>query len=210
MLIGAGVAGPLLTFAGLAEEVAEREPLRFDVPVLEFMHAHATPGLDAASVLLARIGGAIGLSAVIAALVLFFLISKRWRDALFLILAVGGAEAMNLALKATFGRVRPSLWTPLLPETSFSFPSGHATGAVTFGLALAVLAWNTRWRVPALVFGLLFGAAVSVSRVYLGVHYPSDVLGGAAAGTAWLTVLTLVMYPGLFARKTATPMTSSP
>jgi undecaprenyl-diphosphatase len=206
--LGFGIAGPLLTFAGLGEEVAEREPLRFDAPIQTWLHAHATPGLDRAMLTITNIGGARGLTAIIVALVLLFLILKRWRDALFIVLAVGGAELTNLALKALFGRPRPSLWDPIVPETSFSFPSGHATGAFAFGLALAVVLWHTRWRVWALIGGALFGVLVAVSRVYLGVHYPSDVLAGAAASTAWVTVLALVLRREIFAKPEAATTTS--
>lgn len=202
---GLGALAPLTVFAALGEDIASGEPLRFDRSILEWLHAQATPALDQVMLFITNIGGEIGLTALIAVLLLGLSLLRRWRDAFFVFLAVGGSEAFNLMLKALFGRPRPSLWTSISPETSFSFPSGHATGSVALAAALLVLLWSTRWRVPALLIGALFGTLVSLSRLYLGVHYPSDVLAGAAASLAWVTLLILTLRRELFTAWDNTP-----
>jgi undecaprenyl-diphosphatase len=195
---GLGIAGPLAGFAAISEDVAAREPLCFDRNILEWLHSHATPFLDSLMLAITTVGGEIGLVLLVAAVMLGLLAFRRFRDALFVFLAVGGAEAINLVLKAMFGRPRPSLWLSIAPETSFSYPSGHATGSVALAAAVVVLLWRTRWRVHALLFGIVFSVLVSVSRLYLGVHYPSDVIAGGAASLAWVTVLALLLRRELF------------
>jgi membrane-associated phospholipid phosphatase len=100
-----------------------------------------------------------------------------------------GSLALNLAAKAYFARTRPDLWLSLAPETTYSFPSGHAMGSATLAVALALLAWHTPWRWPVAAAGALFVVLVGLSRVYLGVHYPSDILAGWMAATAWVVAM---------------------
>lgn len=119
----------------------------------------------------------------------------RIRHAVYFGLAVGGSALLNLVAKAVFVRERPSLWLSIAPEQSYSFPSGHAMGAMSLAAAIVLLLWFTPWRWPALVVGLAFAAWVGASRVYLGVHYPSDILAGWAAALAWVSVVYLLVRP---------------
>ncbi len=198
---GLGLIAPLTVFAALGEEVATSTVIPFDRTILEWLHGHATTTLDAVMLFITNVGGAQALLALLAALLLSLLWLRRWRDAAFALLAFGGAEITNLLLKALFARARPHLWPALSVETSFGFPSGHATGSVALAAIVAILLWKTRWRVPALLIGVLFGGLVSVSRLYLGVHYPSDVIAGAAASLAWVTLLVLISRRELFAAR---------
>ncbi|UXH79829.1 phosphatase PAP2 family protein [Roseateles amylovorans] len=106
-------------------------------------------------------------------------------------LAVAGNGLLNTTLKHVFERARPEHPTPWLTETGFSFPSGHSSGAVvTFGM-LAYLATRllpARWHLPALVAAAMVAFSVGASRIFLRVHFPSDVLAGFSSGLAWLTV----------------------
>jgi membrane-associated phospholipid phosphatase len=111
---------------------------------------------------------------------------------LALVCAVPGGLILNVLLKYTFQRARPSFDEPLLSLATFSFPSGHTSGAtVLYGLVAAWLVCHCRssaWRAMIVGAALLMIALVAVSRLYLGAHYLSDVLAGMTIGGAWLAV----------------------
>ncbi|SMQ95553.1 phosphatidylglycerophosphatase B [Xanthomonas fragariae] len=101
-----------------------------------------------------------------------------------------------MGAKQFFQRERPSLWESIAPESTFSFPSGHAMGSMTLAAVVVALAWNTRWRWPVTIVASLFALLVGVSRIYMGVHYPTDILGGWSAALVWVVGLYLVMFHG--------------
>jgi len=190
-----GVALPLGVFAELAEDVREADVFGFDEPLLRLARDAASPALDAAMRLASEVGFASG---VIPAGVLVFvglLALGHLRRGLFFGLAVGGSALLNMAGKAAFARERPDLWLSIAPEHTFSFPSGHAMGSATLAAALVLLAWHKPWRWPAAALGLAFVAWVGASRVYLGVHYPSDILAGWAAAVSWTCLAYLIVRP---------------
>lgn len=195
LLLFCGVLAPLLVFGDIAEDVWKREAFRWDVPLLEFLHSHASPVLDALALTLALIGGFWGLSPVTLFLAVALMRRGERRRAVFLVLAVVGAALLNLLTKAIFHRDRPDLWPRLVAEDTFSFPSGHAMGSMGFAVALIVLAWPTRWRWPVAVGAALFTLMVGVSRLYLGVHFPSDVVGGWSASLVWVAGLAFILRP---------------
>lgn len=194
ILLFACVLIPLWIFGALAEDVLEREHFGFDVPILMFMHNQATPLLDQIMLFFSLIGYRLGVVPVDIVVFLFFVQRRRWGDALFWAIAVGGAALLNLGAKHSFGRIRPDLWLSIAPETTFSFPSGHAMGSMALAAAVLVLAWPTRWRWLVLILGSFFVLMVGLSRVYLGVHYPSDILAGWAASLAWVIGVSQVLY----------------
>ncbi|HEX5694359.1 MAG TPA: phosphatase PAP2 family protein [Arenimonas sp.] len=203
MLAFLGIALPLSAFSELAEEIHEADPLGFDEPVLRWAESSASPALDEAMLLASQLGYTWG---VVPLAVLVFgglLATARIRRALYFALAVGGSALLNLVAKAVFVRERPSLWLSIAPEHSYSFPSGHAMGAMSLAAAIVLLLWFTRWRWPALVLGLGFTLWVGGSRVYLGVHYPSDILAGWAAALAWVSAVYLVVRPNHRGRRPA-------
>jgi undecaprenyl-diphosphatase len=185
-----GLLVPLGIFTALALEVARHQTLALDRAALLWLHAHRTPALDAAMLAVTDAGGDGGLIALTFGAVMGLIGVRRGRAALFVALAVVGVEVVNLLLKAVFARARPHLWMTLVQEHSYSFPSGHASGSIALVLALGVALWNTSWRVPAVVAGLVFAGLVALSRVYLGLHYPSDVVGGVAESVLWVTAVT--------------------
>ncbi|UWX03463.1 phosphatase PAP2 family protein [Pseudoxanthomonas sp. NC8] len=193
-LLFAGVLLPLWLFAELADEVHEMEAMVFDDALLLRLHAWTSPAADRAFVWISLTGYRYGVVPVDILLSLALLAWRRWREAAFAIVAFTGSALLNLSTKALFQRQRPSLWESIAPETTFSFPSGHAMGSMTLTTVAVLLAWRTRWRWPVFALAAAFTTLVGLSRPYLGVHYPSDVLGGWAAGLAWAAGVYLVLF----------------
>lgn len=206
LVLFAGVLLPLLAFGALANDVMKHEGLLWDAPILHWVHDHSTPARDRFMLFMSAIGYAWGVVPAVPVMFIILMLYKRRGDALFFALAVGGAGLLNRGAKLFFRRTRPALWTSIAPETSFSFPSGHAMGSMALAATVAALLWPTRWRWPAVIIGGVFTFLVGLSRVYLGVHYPSDVLAGWAASVAWVVGVSLVAY-GRAAkpRESATP-----
>ena len=196
---------PLCLFGSIAEDVAEKEDLFFDKQFLLFIHAHATTTLDNLMVLFSRVGSGLILVPFNALIFTLLFWKKQRKNAFFWGVAVCGAALINVLAKYGFSRVRPSLWVSLMPETTFSFPSGHAMQSMAVGTALVILLWKTRWRYVMLFLSASFVLAVGLSRVYLGVHYPSDILAGWFASLAWVVGLRyVVINPDLFGRLSLT------
>lgn len=185
---------PLWVFVELADEVHELEAFYFDDALLWRAHAMAGPALDRFFVFISAIGYQWGVVPVDIALTVGLLIARRWREATFAGVSFAGSALLNMATKQFFQRDRPTLWESIAPEHTFSFPSGHAMGSATLAMVVVLLCWPTRWRWLAAILAIAFTLLVGVSRIYLGVHYPSDILGGWAAGIAWVSGVYLVLY----------------
>lgn len=194
LLVFAGLLLPMWGFAELADEVHEGEPLPFDQPLLEAARAVASERLDTFFVGVTRLGYEYGLVPFDIGFVLVLAWLRHRREALFAALALGGSALLNMGTKALFARDRPSLWESIAPEETFSFPSGHAMGSATLAGVLVLLAWRTRWRWPVLLAAMAGVLLVGTSRVYLGVHYPSDILAGWAAASIWAAACFLLLY----------------
>jgi undecaprenyl-diphosphatase len=191
----AGVAVPLVLFAELADEVRESEAFPFDGPLLQLAHGAGSPAMDATMRLASGVGFAWGVIPADLVIVAALVLLGHVRRSLFFALAVGGSATLNMAGKAAFARQRPDLWLSIAPEHTFSFPSGHAMGSATLAAAVALLLWRTAWRWPAIVLGAGFVVWVGASRVYLGVHFPSDILAGWAAAVGWTCLAYLIVRP---------------
>jgi len=177
---------PLWGFVALVGELHEKELFPFDAPLLNMLHAVATPTLDRFFVLVSRVGSLWGVVLLDLIVLLSLVARRRFHDCLFFGIAVSGSALLNIIAKNYFARSRPGLWLSFTPETTYSFPSGHAMSSATLGTALIILCWATRWRWPATVASLVFVLLVGLSRVYLGVHYPSDILAGWSVAIAWV------------------------
>jgi membrane-associated phospholipid phosphatase len=174
--------------------VREHEPFPFDEPILLFAHALAGESLDRVAVFFSAVGYQWGVVPFDIALIAFLAWRRRMREGLFAGIAIIGSAALNLSTKAFFARDRPSLWESIAPETTFSFPSGHAMGSATVAWVLLLLAWRTPWRWPVGLAAVSFATVVGFSRVYLGVHYPSDILAGWAAASIWTVSVYMLVY----------------
>jgi membrane-associated phospholipid phosphatase len=187
-----GFVLPWFVFVRVAREVWEDQGLPGDKWMLEFLHTHGTHAQDALAVGLSRAGGPIGASLLAAGIGVGLLVARKRRALLFFALAVVGAQLLNLSAKYVLLRTRPSLWVSLAPETSYSFPSGHSMAAAALATTVGFLLWRTRWRWPAVAAGLLWAGGMGWARMYLGVHYPSDVLAGWVGSVGWVGGLHLL------------------
>jgi len=188
-LIVAVLAGAF--FGWLGEEVLEGDTQALDDRLRLLVNQYATPTLTEI-MRLASIWGSPSRLSIVGAIAAGGFVSRGWRrGALLVMITLIGAGLIDGGLKLFFGRPRPVPFFEDYPSpTSFSFPSGHTLFATAFFGGLAVLLWP-RLRSPAVrvlvclaAFALIL--LIGVSRIYLGVHYPSDVLGGFAAGTVWV------------------------
>jgi undecaprenyl-diphosphatase len=194
--------GSAFFFVRLASEVREGDLDSFDR--LLQRHIEQWRGTADDLMVAATLAGDVApMATITVAAVCALLLGKRPREAWYLTIGAGGCLLLNLALKLTFHRARPSPELAyLLPQpSSLSFPSGHAMGSAGVLGSLVVIAYAL--RVPrglrwfATVLGISAIATVGASRVYLGAHYPSDVLGGFLAAAAWLAATTGWIYPRL-------------
>lgn len=183
-------------FLMVADEVAEGETRKIDLAVLLSLRAGGDPATPLGPHWLTVVAmdvTALGSVAVLTLLVLFvaglFAALRRWREAAVLILASGGGVALSQGLKLVFGRDRPEVGLRLVEAINASFPSGHAMLSavvyLTLGALVARFASQRRVKVFALAGAALVALLVGLSRVYLGVHWPSDVLAGWSLGGAW-------------------------
>jgi membrane-associated phospholipid phosphatase len=191
-----GVLVPLFCFGVMAEDVLDQKLLAFDRPVLVFLHAHATDTLNRIMVWSSRAGSALVLVPVVITVAIYLYRQRVQARTWFWVLSVCGAALLNFLAKYSFARARPSLWVSILPETTYSFPSGHAMESMAVATAIVFLVWNRgNWRWASLAFGSIFVLLVGASRIYLGVHYPSDVLAGWLASLAWVVGLVMIKKP---------------
>ncbi len=174
-------------FAWLAENVADRHIAKFDSLVRSNVHAFASPLLTRLMFAVSFMGSA-GL--IVAAGIAFALFAHfRWRrGAIWLLVTLAGALLLDLTLKFAFHRARPTPFFGAIPKT-YSFPSGHSLFSFCFyGVLAGLLSGRVRsipLRILMWIIAALLVLAIGTSRVYLGVHYPSDVLAGYLVGAIW-------------------------
>ncbi|HYW56630.1 MAG TPA: phosphatase PAP2 family protein [Polaromonas sp.] len=186
-------------FGRIAEDVVTGDPLTvLDVQFSQWLHIRADPTLTRIMLAVSHTHDPWVLSAVVLGLSLVLLYRRNWVWLFSLLLAVPGGMLLNIVLKLSFQRARPTFDEPLLSLVTYSFPSGHAVAATVFyGVIATMLVIRTRgWplRLFIVAVALTMIALVAFSRVYLGVHYLSDVLGGFAVAVAWLTLCVVGIH----------------
>lgn len=188
------LALPLLIF-WLADEVAEGDVRTFDDSIRNFLHSFADPTLTLAARFVSFIGSPIFLTftGLIVVGTLFF--KNKRNAALVFSVTMVGEIAMSFFLKGWFHRIRPVPFFDYALPDSYSFPSGHAFGSFCF---FGILAWmallsvnSFRARVVISLSTISLILLIGLSRIYLGVHFPSDVLAGFVAGGSWVGIVAL-------------------
>ena len=203
LLAGLVIAGGLWGFVELREVARAGTPRSFDADILLAFRQAGQPNvpvgplwLEGAMRDITSLGSASVLVLITTATIIYFLLVRRWATALLIFVAVAGGQVLSSLLKVGIDRPRPELVSHLVTETSLSFPSGHAMlSAVTYltlgSLAARFLPGRVA-KVYVLSLSVLVAILVGISRIYLGVHWPSDVLAGWCAGFAWAMLCWLV------------------
>jgi len=182
-------------FGALAEEVAE-DDTGLDNRIADELHEHATRPLTEFFEAVTTLGNGIVLAGV-AAIAAYLLARRRYyAEAVLMVLAYVGAEVLSYSLKLAFRRDRPFFTDPLATVSTYSFPSGHATVSVAvYGALCLVLLRRLTGpaRLVCLAAAVLLVSLIGFSRLYLGVHFLSDVLAGFSVGLAWLALCVVVL-----------------
>jgi len=191
------VGGCGLVIAKLLDDVLGTDgATRLDPRILSWAVEHRSDGLTTVARLVTHLGDPLVVTAVAVASVVGLLVARRGWLAVFLVGSMVGAAITTTLTKVVVGRPRPPELLWLTRASGAAFPSGHATQSVACYSALAVVGWVLVHRGPARAAvasgAVMIAAAVGASRVYLGVHWPSDVLCGWAVATLWLTTLVLI------------------
>lgn len=169
----------------------------FDNTFIWLVRYFAAPELDPVMITITNLGYGFTYGIIVVCSFLILLFYRRWLEFAGLALCLAGGALLNLLLKNLFERSRPDQFT-MVVATGYSFPSGHAMvslcfyGMLAFLIARRIKKWQYRYGIAVLT--MLFIAAIGVSRIYLGVHYPSDIAAGFAAGAVWLTFTISLLW----------------
>ncbi len=190
--IGFGLLAVVFVVIAMLVGSGNQRVIDFDHKWIGRIQAQETPTWTQVAETLSWIGSTQIVIVIEVALLAFLLLVPRLRwEPLLLLVATGGSALLNILLKNLFRRERPDI-NRLAEEYSFSFPSGHSMGAFALYGILAYILWRIirplPLRIAALVLCILLTLTIGLSRIYLGVHYPSDVIGGYAASGAWLAL----------------------
>ncbi len=201
-----GVAVPLAVFCVLAVQAHRQIVPGWDKGAMRWVVDHQQGLVASLADGFSRAGSAWVLTPVVVVVTLALVVARRRRQALLFALAMSLEAALDALLKQIVARPRPALFEVLLHKApGYGFPSGHAMAAGAFAGALVAICWGTPWRWAVAALGGLFAVGVGASRVYIGVHYPSDVLGGWLAACALVTTLCLLLGPRRAAEEPGRP-----
>jgi len=185
----------IIAFIVIANELQKDALVQFDRTIISFVQGNISPFLTRVMEGFTFLGSVkwVGAAVVLIALVLFA--KRKWSLGLFILLSTGVGTLFNVILKNIFKRQRPEIHR-IISESGYSFPSGHSTGAFIFygSIAYLILHYTNKrgWQLLGVIIIALLILAIGLSRIYLGVHYPSDVIGGYSAGGVWLIICILV------------------
>lgn len=184
-----------MIFTKVAKDVFfDHETMPFDKGILLAINGISDPFLDAFMPVATDMGGVIGVGLLSTLFFGMFVYKSEYRRATIIAVSVIGATIINQILKAVFERPRPDLWEQLVHESSYSFPSGHAMASAALGFAIIACLWRSRWRWYGVGAGVLYIVFVGFSRLYLGVHYPTDIIAGWAVSGAWVAIVAALLH----------------
>lgn len=196
LLLLLGVYLPLGIFSSLAIGIWEHgKGFLWDIPILQAVHTLSDPTWEPYVRILSKFGVFWGVFPVATTVGLILLYLKRWRSLTYLAFTLLGNIAINRTAKMFFHRERPSLWEALSARLDYAFPSGHAMSSMVLIAVLVIITWGSRWCWWVLVAGGAFVVTIGWTRLYLGVHFPSDILAGWMLSLAWAVGVSLLIHP---------------
>ncbi len=205
-----GACLPLVVFIILAVQIWQiNGGLSWDLSLMAAIHAMAKPQLDQFAAVWTNFGtwwGVFPATVIVSAGLLYI---KRWRWLIYWLITLLGCALINRTAKLWLHRVRPSLWDHV-PVAEFSFPSGHAMASMGFVMALVILTWKCPWRIWVWLLGSLFVLSIAWTRLYLGVHYPSDIVAGWMISMAWAVAACLLVKPLVLSESSANTKANRP
>lgn len=184
---------PVLAFSYIAHQVQDGDTLALDSRILLGIYHRSTPILNEIVLVVTNLGGVLGVLAFGSIAVGIYLWKERWMAIAQIVASVAGAGLINFFLKLSFARDRPELWNQLIVETNYSFPSGHAMLSSALAFSLVVVMWHTKLRWYAFVGATIYILAIGFTRLYLGVHYPTDVVAGWCVSAAWVLTVAFIL-----------------
>ena len=181
----------LVVLGFIAEAIRQQEVFTLDTTATPFLHGIQSPGLDSLMNALTTIGSSWVIPPLFVVAVIGLVRVRRRGAAAYLAVAALGGVVIEWSMKLFFARPRPQLaWAHVQPD--YSFPSGHTMNSTIFYVALALVLWSIFGRrvgLVAMTLAWIIAIGVGISRIYLGYHYLTDVLGGILAGVAWLLIV---------------------
>ena len=185
------LAACLFVFGSLAQDVRSKDAFALDAWATPFLHGFSSPAMDTAMTAITTLGTVFVILPALVILGAWLLRTGRVRSLGFLVVALLGSLVLQLILKPFFARPRPGVpYAQVLSD--YSFPSGHTLSAVVFYGGVALVVWSLFGRragLAALAAATVIALAVGISRIYLGYHFLTDVMGGLLAGIAWLLIV---------------------
>ncbi|MBD2136550.1 phosphatase PAP2 family protein [Anabaena sp. FACHB-1237] len=169
--------------------------LLWDVPVLLAVHSLANSRLDSIAVFLTQWGKFENIFPICVLISVIFLIQKQWKKFSYVIFTALGSAFISHTGKVLIHRIRPHLWISKAPELSYAFPSGHSMTSMTLVAILLILSWYLPQKWLVLTLGSLYILLIAWTRLYLGVHYPSDIIAGWMLAIAWAITMNLIIKP---------------
>lgn len=205
LLVVAGICTSVWVFAQVVDEVLEGELHQLEQRVMLSLRAPEDPTrpigpwwVSVAAQDVTSLGGIAVLTVMIVLVLGFLLLERMYHAALLVLISTGGGLGLSTLLKSSFARERPDVVPHLTEVMTMSFPSGHSMLSsvvyLTLGALLARTVSRRRVKIYFIHAAFFLSFVIGVSRIYLGVHYPTDVLAGWSAGTAWALLCWLVAY----------------
>jgi undecaprenyl-diphosphatase len=179
-------------FQGLSILISRNQLKHFDVSIIQVIQGWENPVLTKIAELISRIGSSsVTIPLIIVVAIVLFVVLKHRKELILLIGGMLGSSLLNELLKRLYHRARPDIHR-IVQEQGFSFPSGHSMAAFTLYAILIFILWRhipkRGGRITLIVIGLSMILCIGLSRIYLGVHYPSDVLGGYWVSACWVAI----------------------